>query len=78
MRLIRLADAVSISKVGAHYRADSFLMSVEWEGDGDVASVEAEFDTATVAKKVGGAYLMGRMGDFNDDFNSDFFNIDEL
>lgn len=78
MRLIRLSDVVSIAKVGARYRADSFLMSVEWEGDGDIASVEAEFDTATVAKKIGGAYLIGRMGDFNDDFNNDFFNIDEL
>ena len=78
MRLIRLSDIVSIAKVGAQYRADSFLMSVDWIGDGDIASVEAEFDTATVAKKVGGAYLMGRMGDFNDDFNNDFFNIEEL
>ncbi len=78
MRLIRLSDIVSISKVGAHYRVDSFLMNPEWEDEGDVASVEAEFETATVAKKVGGAYLLGRMGDFNNDFNNDFFNIDEL
>lgn len=78
MRLIRLSDVVSISKVGSHYKADSFLMNVEWEREGDVAAVEVEFETATVAKKINGAYLMSRMGDFNSDFNNDFFNIDTL
>lgn len=78
MRLIRLSDIVSIAKVGAHYRAYQFLMNVEWEGEGDIANVDVEFDTATIAKKIGGAYLIGRAGDFNNDFNNDFFNIEEL
>lgn len=53
MRLIRLSDHVQITYKGGEYNADSFLITPEWEGNGDLASVDAEFDTATVAKKTG-------------------------
>ena len=53
MRLIRLSDHVQITYNGGEYNADSFLITPEWEGNGDLASVDAEFDTATVAKKTG-------------------------
>jgi hypothetical protein len=72
MRFIRLSDYVEITYKGQRYSVDSFLLSPEWEDYGDVASVDAEFTTATVAKKVGFAYIKSKRLDFNDDFNNDY------
>lgn len=74
MRFIRMADYAEITYNGQKYSLDTFLLTPEWEGDGDIASVEAEFDTATVAKKIGLGYIRAQRGDFNDDFNNDFDN----
>lgn len=74
MRFIRMADFVRITKNGQTYSLDTFLITPEWEDNGDVAAVEAEFDTATVAKKIGLGYIKTQRGDFNDDFNNDFNN----
>ena len=52
MRFIRMADNVEITYHGEVYRPDTFLITPEWENEGDVAVVSAEFDTATVAKKL--------------------------
>lgn len=41
---------------------------------GDLASVEIEFKTNTVVKKIGRGYIISNKGDFNDDFNNDFNN----
>lgn len=56
MRFIRMADRVEITSDGQKYSADSFLITPEWESEGDIASVTAEFATATIAKKIGLAY----------------------
>jgi hypothetical protein len=77
MRLIRMADYATIEYHGQTYSLDTFLMTPEWENNGDVASVEAEFDTATVAKKIGVGYIRSQRGDFNEDFNNDFNNQTE-
>lgn len=74
MRFIRMADFAEITKSGQRYPLDTFLITPEWEDNGDVASVEAEFDTATVAKKIGLGYIKAQRGDFNDDFNNDYNN----
>ena len=74
MRFIRMADYAYITKNGQQYKLDTFLITPEWEDNGDVASVEAEFDTATVAKKIGRAYIQASGGDFNNDFDNDFNN----
>lgn len=74
MRFIRMADFAEIEYHGQHYSLDSFLITPKWESDGDVAAVEAVFDTATVAKKIGLGYIKSQRGDFNDDFNNDFNN----
>ena len=52
MRFIRMADNAQITYHGQTYNLDTFLITPQWEDNGDVASVEAEFDTATVAKKI--------------------------
>lgn len=74
MRLIRMADYVRITKNGQVYYPDTFLITPEWENEGDVAAVEAVFDTDTVAKKIGKRYIIPNNGDFNNDFNNDFDN----
>lgn len=56
MRFIRMADHAQITYHGQRYELDTFLITPEWEDNGDVASVEAEFDTDTVAKKIGRGY----------------------
>lgn len=75
MRFIRMADYVRITdKYGRVYNADTFLITPKWQTQGDLASVEIEFETNTVAKKIGRGYTMQNKGDFNDDFNNDFYN----
>lgn len=74
MRFIRMADFAEIEYHGQRYSLDTFLITPEWEDNGDVAAVEAVFDTATVAKKIGLGYIKSQRGDFNDDFNNDYNN----
>lgn len=57
MRFIRMADYARIQYHGQTYNLDTFLITPEWEDNGDVAAVTAEFDTDTVAKKIGLAYI---------------------
>ena len=74
MRFIRMSDYAEIEHHGQRYSLDTFLITPEWEDNGDVAAVEAVFDTATVAKKIGLGYIKAQRGDFNDDFNNDYNN----
>lgn len=74
LRFVRMADFAQITYRGQIYSLDTFLMTPTWEDNGDVAVVEAEFDTATVAKKLGVGYIKALRGDFNDDFNNDYNN----
>lgn len=74
MRFIRMSDKVFVTdKYGLQYDCDTFLITPKWQTQGDLASVEIEFKTATVAKKIRRGYITpGRKGDFNNDFNNDF------
>lgn len=73
LRLARMADVVKITdKYGREYRCDTFLITPKWQTQGDIASVEAEFETNTVAKKIPFAYQVIDKGDFNNDYNNDF------
>lgn len=72
MRLIRLSDYVQITKDGKTYSTDTFLITPEWEKEGDIATVEAEFTAATVAKKISVGYIRALRGDYNEDFNNDY------
>ena len=71
MRFIRMADFVQITYQGKTFLPDSFLITPEWEKEGDVAVVKAEFDTDTVVKKLGLGYLRPTGGDFNVDYGPD-------
>ena len=75
MRLIRMADYVEVrDKYGQLYKCDTFLITPEWQVQGDLASVEIEFQTDTVVKKIGRGYVLRDKGDFNSDFNNDYDN----
>lgn len=73
MRLIRMADVVIVrDRYGRVYRCDQFLMTPEWQEQGDLASVTVEFHTDTVIKKIGTGYQVELNGDFDDDYNNDY------
>lgn len=57
MRLVRMADHIKITdRYGNVYTADTFLMTPKWETQGNIASVEAEFQTSIIAKRIGRSY----------------------
>lgn len=72
MRIIRMSDHIEVTSRGEKYTADSFLITPKWQEQGDIAGVEAEFETDTVIKKIGRGIIKTAMGDFNTDFNNDF------
>ncbi len=78
MRFIRLSDYVVIyDQYGRKYKADTFLMTPKWLTQGDLAQVDCEFETNTVAKKTGQSVAADELGgDFNDDYNDDYNNAD--
>jgi surface protein len=76
MRFIRLSDYVIVTDpYGREYKCDTFLITPKWLTQGDLASVECEFQTNTVAKKVGQSVSAVEMGDFNNDYNDDYTNV---
>jgi hypothetical protein len=73
MRLIRMSDFVTVYSQGRKYDCDTFLITPKWQTQGNLASVECEFECATVVKKIGrGVIPPATKGDFNDDFNNDY------
>lgn len=72
LRIVRLCDTKSVYSRGRNYSLSTFSMEPDWEDQGDLASVEVEFETDTVIANIGGykTELLG--GDFNNDFNNDF------
>ena len=75
MRIIRMCDVVKVTAEGRMYDCDTFLITPKWQTQGDIASVETEFECATVIKKIGKGLAVVNSGDFNNDFNDDFNNI---
>lgn len=72
MRIIRMSDHIKITSRGETYFADSFLITPKWQEQGDLAVVEAEFETDTVIKKIFNGILRTKLGDFNEDYNNDY------
>lgn len=75
LRIVRLSDEVFVTdKFGTKYRCDTFLMTPTWQTQGNLASVVVEFETDTVVKKVGlGSQEPYTLGDFNEDYNEDYY-----
>lgn len=74
LRLIRLCSNKILMCKGEKYEMLSFDMDVDWQDQGDLASVNCEFDIDNIIVNFGGysAELAG--GDFNNDYNADFDN----
>ena len=77
MRFIRLSDIVNVyDPYGRVYKCDTFLLTPKWLTQGDLAQVDCEFETNTVAKKVGVSVDAEDIGgDFNNDYNNDYTNV---
>jgi len=53
LRLVRMSDHVLITDMyGTEYKVDTILLTPKWQTQGDLASVEVEFETNTVIKKL--------------------------
>lgn len=72
LRLIRLCSNKIIRCNGEEYDMLSFDMDVDWQDQGDLASVNCEFDIDNIIVNLGGFEYEKLGGDFNADFNNDF------
>lgn len=57
LRFVRLADFCNVKYRGWEKSVTEITMSPEWESNGDVASVDVDFDTDAVAKVIGTGYV---------------------
>lgn len=72
MRIIRLCSQKKITCKGETYDAITFNMEVDWQEQGDLASVTCEFDVDNIITNIGG-YKHENLGDdFNDGYNNDY------
>ena len=74
LRIVRLCENKQITSKSQVYDLTTFNMEPEWEDQGDLASVECEFETDTVIANIGGYTPELAGGDFNSDFNNDYKN----
>lgn len=72
MRIIRLCSNKQITCKGETYDAISFSMEVDWQEQGDLASVNCEFDVDNIIVNLGGFQHEPLGGDFNNDYNNDY------
>lgn len=70
LRIVRLCENKQIVSKLQTYDLITFNMEPKWEDQGDLASVECEFETDNIIVNIGDYKLAG--GDFNNDFNQDF------
>lgn len=72
MRIIRLCSQKKITCKGETYDAITFNMEVDWQEQGDLASVTCEFDVDNIITNFGGFKHENLGGDFNNDYNNDY------
>lgn len=72
LRIVRLCENKQITSKLQTYDLTTFNMEPDWEDQGDLASVECEFETDTVIANIGGYTSEPVGGDFNRDFNKDY------
>lgn len=72
MRIIRLCSQKKITCKGETYYAITFNMEVDWQEQGDLASVTCEFDVDNIITNLGGFKHENIGGDFNNDYNDDY------
>lgn len=72
MRIIRLCSQKKITCKGETYDAITFNMEVDWQEQGDLASVTCEFDVDNIITNLGGFKRENLGDDFNNDYNNDY------
>ncbi len=72
LRLIRLCSNKKLTSLGETYDMLSFEMDVDWEQQGDLASVNCEFEVDNIIVNTGSFKKELSGGDFNRDFDTDF------
>lgn len=72
LRIVRLCENKQITSKLQTYDLTTFNMEPDWEDQGDLASVECEFETDTVIANIGGYTPELVSGDFNRDFSNDY------
>lgn len=72
LRVIRLCSNKILTSKGETHEMLSFEMEVDWQEQGDLASVNCEFEVDNVLAQFGGFRYEPRGGDFNSDVNNDF------
>jgi hypothetical protein len=72
LRIVRMHDYVNIYSKGIKYSVENIIFDPKWQTQGNLATVEAEFECDTVIKKIGKGLSSIPLGDFNEDFNNDF------
>lgn len=72
LRIVRMCDNKIIRSNNEEYDALAFEMDVEWQTQGDLASVNCEFETDNVITNFGGFKHEPIGGDYNDDYNDDY------
>jgi hypothetical protein len=75
MRVIRLCSDKTLTSKGDTYSMLTYNMSVEWQTQGDLASVSSEFEVDNIIVNIGDFTSANMGGDFrNTHFNDDFDN----
>lgn len=65
MRLIRLSDYINLQSNGDSYSALTFSYEPSWEDQGNLASVEVEFETDTIIQKLASFNRRQKEGFYN-------------
>lgn len=74
LRIIRLCSNKTLYSRGDTHEMLTFDMNVEWQEQGDLASVTCEFQVDNIITNLGGYSAEKLGGDFNKDYNADFDN----
>lgn len=72
LRIVRLCDNKKVTSNSVTHEMLTFNMTPEWEEQGDLASVECEFEEDNIIANVGGYAPELPGGDFNSDYNNDY------
>lgn len=72
LRIVKLCSNKTVTSNDDTFDMLTFDMEVDWQDQGDLASVNCEFQVDNIIVNIGGysAEMLG--GDYNNDFNNDF------
>lgn len=72
LRVVRLCSNKKLTSKDETFEMLSFEMDVDWQDQGDLASVSCEFEVDNIITNLGGFTREALGGDFNNDFNNDY------